>query len=87
MIRQGVPEVTLHCQLVQIANCLSTMCSGVSPRTKLHGSTTTIRMTCTSFDIRYNCILEKPFLLTFMAVICTVYATIKMSGPKGVITL
>jgi hypothetical protein len=44
-------------------------------------------MICTSFDIGYNCILEKPFLLTFMAVIYTVYATIKMPGPKGVITL
>jgi hypothetical protein len=40
-----------------------------------------------SFDIGYNCILGRPFLLKFMAVIHTVYATIKMTGPKGVITL
>jgi hypothetical protein len=39
------------------------------------------------FDIRYNCILERPFLLRFMAVIHTAYATIKMPDPKGVITL
>jgi hypothetical protein len=38
-----------------------------------------------SFDIGYNCILGRPFLLKFMAVIHTVYTTIKMSGPKGVI--
>jgi hypothetical protein len=40
-----------------------------------------------NFDIGYNCILERPFLLKFMAVIQTAYATIKMPGPKGVITL
>jgi hypothetical protein len=40
-----------------------------------------------SFDIRYNCILERPFLLKFMAVIHTAYATIKMPGPKGIIVL
>jgi hypothetical protein len=40
-----------------------------------------------SFDIGYNCILGMPFLLKFMAVIYTAYATIKMSGPRGVITL
>jgi hypothetical protein len=40
-----------------------------------------------SFDIGYNCILGRPFLLKFMAVIHTAYAMIKMSGPKGVITL
>jgi hypothetical protein len=34
----------------------------------------------TSFDIGYNCILGRPFLLKFMAIIHTVYATIKMSG-------
>jgi hypothetical protein len=38
-----------------------------------------------SFDIGYNCILGRPFLLKFMAVIHTAYATIKMPGPKGVI--
>jgi hypothetical protein len=40
-----------------------------------------------SFDIGYNCILERPFLLKFMAVIHTVYTTLKMLGPKGVITI
>jgi hypothetical protein len=40
-----------------------------------------------SFDIGYNYILGRPFLLKFMAVIHTAYATIKMPGPKGVITL
>jgi hypothetical protein len=40
-----------------------------------------------SFDIGYNCILRKPFLLKFTATIHTTYATIKMPGPKGVITL
>jgi hypothetical protein len=40
-----------------------------------------------SFDIGYNCILGRPFLLKFMAIIHTAYATIKMPGPKGVITL
>jgi hypothetical protein len=40
-----------------------------------------------SFDIRYNCILRRPFLLRFMTVIHTAYATIKMPGPRGVITL
>jgi hypothetical protein len=40
-----------------------------------------------SFDIRYNCILARPFLLRFMAVIHTAYATIKMPSPRGVITL
>jgi hypothetical protein len=40
-----------------------------------------------SFDIGYNCILGWPFLLKFMAVIHTAYTTIKMPGPKGVITL
>jgi hypothetical protein len=40
-----------------------------------------------SFDIGYNCILGRPFLLKFMAVIHIAYATVKMSGPRGVITL
>jgi hypothetical protein len=41
----------------------------------------------TNFDIGYNCILGKPFLLKFMVVIHTAYATIKMLGPKGIIIL
>jgi hypothetical protein len=40
-----------------------------------------------SFNIGYNSILERSFLLKFMAVIHTTYATIKMPGPKGVITI
>jgi hypothetical protein len=40
-----------------------------------------------SFDIRCNYIHGSPFLLKFMRVIHTAYATIKMSGPRGVITL
>jgi hypothetical protein len=40
-----------------------------------------------SFDIGYNYILGRPFLLKFMAVIYTAYATIKMPSPRGVITL
>jgi hypothetical protein len=40
-----------------------------------------------SFDIGYNCILGRPFLLKFMAVIHTAYAMMKMSSPKGVITI
>jgi hypothetical protein len=40
-----------------------------------------------SFDIGYNYILGRPFLLKFMAVIHTAYATMKMSGPKGVIII
>jgi hypothetical protein len=40
-----------------------------------------------SFDIRYNYILRRLFLLKFMTVIHTAYATIKMLGPKGVITI
>jgi hypothetical protein len=40
-----------------------------------------------SFNIGYNCILGRPFLLKFMAVIQTTYTTLKMPGPKGVITI
>jgi hypothetical protein len=40
-----------------------------------------------SFDISYSNILGRHFLLKFMAVIHTAYATVKMSGPKGVITI
>jgi hypothetical protein len=47
----------------------------------------TLTFKVASFDIGYNCILGRPFLLKFMAVIHTAYVTIKMPGPKGVITL
>jgi hypothetical protein len=40
-----------------------------------------------SFDIGYNFMLRRPFLLKFMAVIHTAYATMKMPGPKGIITI
>jgi hypothetical protein len=40
-----------------------------------------------NFVIGYNCTLGRPFLLRFMAVVHTTYATIKMPGPRGVITL
>jgi hypothetical protein len=40
-----------------------------------------------SFNIGYNYILGRPFLLIFMAVIHTAYATMKMPSPKGVITI
>jgi hypothetical protein len=39
------------------------------------------------FNSRYNCILRRPFLLKFMVVIHTAYATMKMPSPKGVITI
>jgi hypothetical protein len=40
-----------------------------------------------SFDIGYKCILWMPFLRKFMAAIHIAYATTKMPGPKGVITI
>jgi hypothetical protein len=40
-----------------------------------------------SFEIGYNCILGRPFLLKFMAVIHTACTTMKMPGPKGIITI
>jgi hypothetical protein len=40
-----------------------------------------------SFDIGYNCILGRPFLLKFMTVIYTTYTIVKMPGPRRVITL
>jgi hypothetical protein len=40
-----------------------------------------------SFDIGYDCILGRSFLLKFVAVIHTAYAIIKMPGPRGIITL
>jgi hypothetical protein len=40
-----------------------------------------------NFNISYNCILGRPFLLKFMSVIHTAYAPMKMPGPKGMITI
>jgi hypothetical protein len=36
-----------------------------------------------SFDIRYNCILGRPFLLKFMDVIHTAYVMMKMPSPRA----
>jgi hypothetical protein len=47
----------------------------------------TLTFQVASFDISYNCILGWSFLLKFMAVIHTAYATKKMPGSKGVITI
>jgi hypothetical protein len=40
-----------------------------------------------NFDIGYNSILGMSFLLKFVAVIHTAYTTLKMPGPKGMITI
>jgi hypothetical protein len=40
-----------------------------------------------NFNIGYNCILGRPFLLKFVVVIHTAYATLKMPGPKVMITI
>jgi hypothetical protein len=58
-------------------------------RIDLEGHRTTQMLTfeVASFDIGYNCILRRPFLLKFMVIIHTVYATLKMHGPKCVITI
>jgi hypothetical protein len=45
----------------------------------------TLEVAC--FDIGYNCILERPFLLKFMVVIHTACATMKMPELKGVVTI
>jgi hypothetical protein len=47
----------------------------------------TLTFEVASFDIGYNCILGLPFLLKFMVVIHTAYATMKIPRPKGVITI
>jgi hypothetical protein len=40
-----------------------------------------------SFNTSYNYILGRPFVLKFMAVIHTTYATMKMFGLRGIITI
>jgi hypothetical protein len=40
-----------------------------------------------SFNIGYNCIFGRPFLLKFMVATHIAYATVKMPSPKRVITL
>jgi hypothetical protein len=47
----------------------------------------TLTFQVTSFDISYNCILGRSFLLKFMAVIHTAYTMKKMPGSKGIITI
>jgi hypothetical protein len=47
----------------------------------------TLTFKVASFDIGYNYILGRPFHLKFMTVIHTAYATMKMHGSKGVITI
>jgi hypothetical protein len=47
----------------------------------------TLILEVTRLNIGYTCILRGPFLLKFMVVIHTTYATMKMNGPKGVITI
>jgi hypothetical protein len=47
----------------------------------------TLMFEVASFDIKYNYIIRRSFLLRFMTVIHTAYATIKISDPRGVITL
>jgi hypothetical protein len=59
----------------------------VSCRTRENKHWEILTFEVASFDIGYNCILGRPFLLKFIAVIHTAYATVKMPGPRGVITL
>jgi hypothetical protein len=40
-----------------------------------------------NFDIGYHCILGRSYLLKFMVVVHIAYATMKMSGPKGVTSI
>jgi DNA-binding MltR family transcriptional regulator len=39
------------------------------------------------FDSAYNCILGRTFLKKFMAVAHFVYSVLKVSGPRGPITI
>jgi hypothetical protein len=55
----------------------------VSCRTGENKHREMLKFKVASFDIGYNCILGRHFLLKFMAVIHTAYVTIKMSGPRG----
>jgi hypothetical protein len=55
----------------------------VSCRTEENNCREMLTFVVASFDIGYNCILGRPFLLKFMAVIHTAYATVKMPSPRG----
>jgi hypothetical protein len=61
----------------------------VSCRTEENKRREMLMFEVASFDIGYNCIIGRPFLLKVMTVIHTAYAIIKMPGPRGggVITL
>jgi hypothetical protein len=59
----------------------------VSCRTRENKHREMLTFEVANFDIGYNCILGRPFLLKFMVVIHTAYATIKMPGPKDIIIL
>jgi hypothetical protein len=39
------------------------------------------------FELSYNCMLERPFLIEFISVIHTTYALMKILGPKRVISI
>jgi hypothetical protein len=47
----------------------------------------TLTFQVASFNISYNCIMGRPFLLKFMAVIHTAYVTMKMPSLNGVIII
>jgi hypothetical protein len=59
----------------------------VSYRTRDNKRKEMLMFEVVSFDVRYNCILGRPFLQKFMAIIHTVYATMKMPDPMGMITI
>jgi hypothetical protein len=59
----------------------------VSCRTRDNKRKEMLMFKLASFDIGYNFILRRPFLLKFMTIVHTAYASIKMPGPKGVITI
>jgi hypothetical protein len=52
----------------------------VSHGTRENKRRQTLTIEVVSFDIEYKCILGRPFLLKFMAVIHIAYATIKIPG-------
>jgi hypothetical protein len=59
----------------------------VSYGTRDNKRTETLTFEVASFDIGYNCILGRHFLLKFMAIIHNTYATMKMPGPQEVIII
>jgi hypothetical protein len=59
----------------------------VSCGSRDHKHRETLTFKVPSFNIGYKCILGGPFLLMFMVVSHTPYATMMMPGPKGMITI